>query len=81
MGGFGHDWIGLVFGLVILALAVLAIVALFRLGNRLGKAGLGFGPSAAASREGALEILSERFARGEIDAETFRAMKAELDKN
>jgi uncharacterized membrane protein len=30
-------------------------------------------------KERGLEILVERFAKGEIDADTFRSMKAELD--
>jgi len=28
-----------------------------------------------------LDVLAERFARGEIDAETYRSMRAELESN
>ncbi len=32
-------------------------------------------------RPGALEILEERFARGEIDSDTYRSTKTELERN
>lgn len=57
----------LILFLAILAVAILAII-------RLAKAR----SLAPGGKPSALDILSERFARGEIDAETYRTMKAEL---
>ena len=66
----GFPWGGLIMGIVLLALAVFAVVALVRMGKNRYPVARGSG----------LQILEERFARGEIDAETFRAMKSELEK-
>jgi uncharacterized membrane protein len=55
--------------LALLALLVIAII-------RMGKAGR---LSHEAAKEKGVDILIERYARGEIDAEAFRAMKAVLD--
>jgi putative membrane protein len=71
--GIGFPWGGLVMGvlmLVVLGFAIFAIVRLARHGNAVGSP-----PSGGK----ALGILSERFAKGEIDADTFRSMKAELE--
>jgi putative membrane protein len=70
--GFGFPWGGLIIGLLFFALATVLVIAIVRM----GKAGrLGYD---SAKTKG-IDILVERFARGEIDAETFRAMKAELE--
>ncbi len=69
---FGFPWGGFTMGFLFIALIVLVIVAVARTG-RIGRLGSG------NSKERGLEILTERFARGEIDAETFRSMKHELD--
>jgi putative membrane protein len=68
----GFPWGGLVMGLVMLGIAVLLVILIVRTtrNHRLG---------AGLPAPHALEILEERFAKGEIDAETFRAMKAELE--
>ncbi|MFZ2635205.1 MAG: SHOCT domain-containing protein [Rectinemataceae bacterium] len=70
--GFGFPWGGFVMGFLFIALVALVIVAIVRMGKteRL---------RAGNPKERGLEILTERFARGEIDAETFRAMKNELE--
>jgi len=70
--GFGFPWGAIAMGALVIGLIVFGVVALRRRGN----AGLA-GP-ASASQQGML-ILTERFARGEIDTETFRSMKAELE--
>jgi len=59
--------------MAVLVVALIALVVVLIL--RAGKARIGPGESAS---ERGIEILSERFARGEIDAATFRSMKAEL---
>jgi len=73
--GFGVPWSGLVLGLIGIALIVLLIITLVRLGKTGTVAKGGAGDTGKA-----LEILAERFARGELDAETFRGMKAEIEK-
>lgn len=54
---------------------VLVVVALY-----LMLRGLGQGGQVQASANRALDILAERFARGEIDAEQYRRMKEELTR-
>ncbi|HUX36783.1 MAG TPA: SHOCT domain-containing protein [Rectinemataceae bacterium] len=74
---FGFPWLHLMFGLIFVALVVVGIILLIRMA-RSGKTGLSQGESLYSR---ALDILVERFARGEIDAETFRSMRAEIEKN
>jgi putative membrane protein len=69
--GFGFPWGGLLMSAVLIALIVIAVMAFIRSG-RAGK--LSHDP-----RERGLEILFERYARGEIDADTFKTMKAEIE--
>jgi putative membrane protein len=74
-GGYalGFPWGGLVMAIVMLAIIALVIVLLIRAGKAI-KSG------AKSVGERGLEILIERFARGEIDAETFQKMKEEIEK-
>ncbi|PKL23497.1 MAG: electron transporter RnfE [Spirochaetae bacterium HGW-Spirochaetae-3] len=69
---FWAHWGGIGMVIVILAAIAIAIVAIVRTGrsNRV--------EHGAAEARG-LDILAERFARGEVDAETYRSMKAELE--
>lgn len=72
---FGFPWGGLVMGLAFLVLVAVAVFWAARLGHA------GRSPKTTAADRG-LEILTERFARGEIDAATFKSMKTEIeDKN
>jgi len=75
MGGSWHGWIfGPFMMLVFLALAVAVVVLVVRW--------LGGGSAAtppASSRKTALDILKERFARGEIDQEEFEQRKRVLE--
>jgi len=64
-------WGGIGMGILLIAAVVLGIVAIVRT-----RKSLRVGAGDAEDR--GLEILTERFARGEIDADTFRSMKAEL---
>jgi putative membrane protein len=70
LDGMGWGWIGL--GVVHMALfwilVIVGIVALVKW--------LGGGPSDGASR--ALDILGERYAKGELTREQFEQMKREL---
>jgi putative membrane protein len=68
---YGFPWGGFVMTALLVGLVVFAVVVLVR-SNRSQR---NFGDP----KERGLEILVERFAKGEIDADTFRSMKAELD--
>jgi len=68
--GFGYGIGGWVFGLLWFALAAWLIYTLVR--------GFGGGAERTASEDPALRILKERYARGEIDKETFERMKKDL---
>lgn len=72
----GWMWLGTIlsslFGLVLLALFVLAAVWLYQQVTGPGAGGSGTGG------DDALEILRSRYAKGEISEEEFRRMKREL---
>lgn len=77
-GGWGFDglamgfpWGGIIMALLTIALITVVIVAIVRMGKLRGG-------SVHGGQDRGLDILVERYARGEIDAETFRAMKSEL---
>lgn len=70
--GFGFPWGFIVMAALAIGLIVFAVVALRRRGKFVAPG------QPNASQQGML-ILTERFARGEIDADTFRSMKAELE--
>ncbi|RIA56302.1 SHOCT domain-containing protein [Dichotomicrobium thermohalophilum] len=65
---------GPIFTIIILVLGVLAIVALWRFVSG------GSGREATGSGDRSLEVLRERFARGEIDEEEFEARKRALNR-
>jgi uncharacterized membrane protein len=68
----GFPWMGAVFCVLLLAMIALFVVMAIRFARR--------HPHLDQGRVGrALEILAERYARGEIDADAFKAMKAELE--
>jgi len=67
----GYSWGGIAMGIIVVVLVLLVVVALFR-NAQSGRSGSG-----NAGNRG-LEILEERFARGEITPELFRSMKNEL---
>ncbi len=78
MGGYGAGWgggwgwgmgFGWIIPLLVIGLIVWAIVALTR--SRMG------GQDAAPDRS--LAILKERFAKGELDSETYQRMRKELE--
>jgi putative membrane protein len=73
----GFPWGGIVMAALMLTLIVILILVFIRMGKQ-GIANRA-DPRIRDSRSRGMEIIAERFARGEIDAETFRAMKAELE--
>ncbi len=73
--GFGPWWgiLGMVFWVLIILGAVLLLAWIFRQGQ---PAGVGPGPSANRP----LDILRERYARGEITKEQFDQMRRDLEE-
>jgi len=77
-GMWGGGWGGMFFGFFMMLLVIAAIAAAVVLVARvLGGAGSG---TAKPSGKTPLEILEERFARGEIDAEEFEERRRTLAK-
>jgi putative membrane protein len=73
--GFGWGWFMMMFGGVLwIAVLVVLVWALIRWFERKAPAS---GPSTPASPS-ALEILRQRYARGEIDSATFEQMRERL---
>jgi putative membrane protein len=70
-GMWGGGWIGATFGFIMMIAVIAGIVAVIVLLFR--ALGSGSGGQAAQRRDGktALDILEDRFARGEIDAQEF----------
>ncbi len=75
-GGW-HGWfMGPIMMIVVIAVAIVVVVMLVRW---LG--GIGHGPAPSSTRgKAALDILKERFARGEIDKEEFEQRRRVLDE-
>jgi len=68
---FGYPWGGMIMGFIFIVLIIAAVIYFARSeGNRRNGSG--------DYKTRGLEILTERFARGEIDAATFKSMKADL---
>ena len=68
--GFGFPWMGILMAIVFIGGISLVLVLAFRAGKR---------RELPDARELGSKILLGRYARGEIDAETFRSMRAELE--
>jgi putative membrane protein len=69
-GGGPAEWMGPVFMLLLLVLAVVGIVAIVR--------GYRPGVTRQSGADNAMATLRDRFAKGEIDAEDFNARKSLL---
>ncbi len=65
----GSGWFGMLWMLVVLAGIILLVVWAVRQMS---------GPGARPGRSRAIEILEERYARGEIDREEFEARRRDL---
>ncbi len=75
-GGFGHGF-GILFWILILVLVIVAAAFILR-----GFDGRNTGAQASPKDKSALEILEERYARGEIEHDEFERRKRDLqDRN
>ena len=76
-GTWGMGWFGLIFTVLFWVLVVWGIIALIRwiLQAKIGQSG-----ADASNRESsrAMEILKERYAKGEISRDEFESMKKDL---
>jgi len=76
-------WFGMIFGpILMIAVLVTVVVVVVLIVRWLGGAASGGTPPGPAptKQKTALDILEERFARGEIDAEEFRERKRLLNE-
>jgi putative membrane protein len=77
MGGWGMGWFGGIFMMIFWVLALVGLVLLIRwLIQSTSRV-----KSDAGNSNRALEILKERYARGEIDTAEFETMKLALSKS
>jgi len=74
MGGWGMGWFGSIFMLIFWSLIIVGLVLLIKWLIQTTKKG----PEAAHTGSRALEILKERYARGEIGKEEFEEKKKDL---
>ena len=74
MGGWGMGWFGGIFMIVFWILILVGLVFVIKWLIQ----STGGGRSDAASGNRALEILKERYARGDIDKSEFEAIKKDL---
>ena len=96
MMGFGHGpglllpflFLGRIFWLVLLGLLILGLIRLFSARGRhlhmppiYNPAPPTFTPGMPPSQPTAMEILRQRYARGEIDAATFENMRERLENS
>jgi len=72
--GWGGMWFGWFFGIVILAVVIWAIISLIRNTNNSTNS-----QNYLSREENALEILKNRYARGEISKEQFEQMKKDMN--
>lgn len=70
--GFGHGLFGLLFWLIVVVAVVWGIRGTWR-----GPSGKG---GATGDRKSPMEILEERYARGEIDQEEFERRRNDLER-
>jgi putative membrane protein len=94
MMGFGHGpglllpflFLGRIFMLVLLGLLIWGLIRLFstrarhyHMPSRYNPAPPTYTPGTPTSQPSAMEILRQRYARGEIDAATFENMRERLE--
>lgn len=66
----GFPWMGWIMPILVLVLIGLVVFAIIRMGR---------GSKTDGPRERAIDILIERWSRGEITTEVFREMKKEIE--
>ena len=89
MWGFGHGllpflpflFLGKLFWLVFLALLILGLIRLFSSRRRYMHMPPYYTPGTPPTQQSAMEILRQRYARGEIDAATFENMRERLENS
>jgi putative membrane protein len=77
--GWGWGWgmgFGWIFMILFWALVILGVIALAKW---LFSAGSSGSPGASGSSKSALDILKERYARGEINREQYEQMRRDLE--
>ncbi|AKJ69388.1 hypothetical protein PATSB16_36900 [Pandoraea thiooxydans] len=75
-GGFGYGMMG-GFGFLMMILLIVVFVAVVLM---LTRRATGIGPERHERRSKALDILDERYARGEIDADEYQRRRADLER-
>jgi putative membrane protein len=78
--GLGGALFGGIFMIIFWVLVIWLIVALVRGGGHLGKGCCGMGHDSEKKIDSAMEILKERFAKGEISKEEFEEKSQILKK-
>ena len=74
MGSWGMGWFGMIFMTIFWVLVIVGLVFLIKWLIQAS----GSGKTAGQTGSGALEILRQRYARGEIDKGEFESMKRDL---
>jgi putative membrane protein len=74
MGNWGMGWFGMIFMMIFWVLVIIAVVFLIKWLIQTS----GSGKTTQQKGSGAVEILKERYARGEIDKAEFESMKRDL---
>lgn len=74
MMNWGYGPFGMIFTVILWGLAIVGLISILK--GLLGKGGISDNAKDRGSR--ALEILKERYARGEIDKEEFEAKKKDI---
>ena len=83
MWGYHFDGVGMVIGWVIMSLFWLGVlaVAVWALVRWLGSKPQSGAQQPPHGGPSALDLLNARYARGEIDTETYRSVRAELESS
>lgn len=81
MWGYHFNGVGMMIGWVIMSLFWLGVlgVAIWALVRWLGPKPLSGAQKPPQGGPSALDLLNARYARGEVDTETYRSMRAELE--
>ena len=85
MWGYGFSWGGMLMmtlgSVLLIALLAVVVCAIIRWANGKTTSTSNFSTSTPPSGPSALEILNQRYARGEIDTATFEQMRERLESS